>query len=160
MRTNNAKVKNTIISLYFVLVVLVILLATIFSIFSHLTSNPILIFILIFVGFLLLFFLIYSVSRYFEYDSDGKKVFVANKELFFPEYFKSKKNQMEFRRSQLKAFRFNNYIVYKNLTLYVKNSKGNVKKKTFNTTLVSKRKRRYIKQSLSKMIKKNTKSDN
>ena len=81
MRTNNAKVKNTIVSVYFILIVLAILLATVFSAFSHLTSNPLLIFLLLLGGFLILFFSVHAISRYFEYDSDGKKVIIINKGL-------------------------------------------------------------------------------
>lgn len=160
MRTNNAKVKNTLVSIYFVLIVLVILMATIFSIFSHLTSSPILVFMALLIGFLALFLMVHTVSRYFEYDSDGKKVLLFNKGLLLSNYFNYREHKLEFHRSRLKAFRFKNYIVYKSLTLYVKNSKGHTKKETFNLTLVSKRKRRYIRQSLSKMIKNNTQPTN
>lgn len=160
MRTNNAKVKNTLVSIYFVLIVLVILLATLSSIFSHLTSSPVLVFLLILTGFLILFISVHSVSKYFEYDSDGKKVLLINRGLLLSDYFKYREHELEFDKSRLKAFRFKNYIVYKSLTLYVRNSKGHVKKETFNVTLVTKRKRRYIRQSLSKMIKNNSKSTN
>lgn len=160
MRTNNAKVKNTIISVYFILIVLVILLATVFSAFSYLASSSKLTFLSIFIGFLILFFTVHFISRYFEYDSDGKKVYVVNKGLLLSDVFNYRQHELEFNKSRLKAFKFKNYLVYKSLTLYIENSKGLVKKETFNVTLVSRRKRRYIGQSLSKMIKNNTKPTN
>lgn len=160
MRTNNAKVKNTIVSVYFVLIVLAILLGTVFSAFSHLTSSPILTFLFLFVGFLILFFSVHAVSKYFEYDSDGNKVLLINKGLLLSDHFNYRQRQLEFNKSRLVAIKFKNYIVYKSLTLYIKNSKGHTKKETFNVTLVTKKKRRYIRQSLSKMIKNNSKPTN
>ena len=160
MRTNNARVKNTIVSVYFILIVLAILLATVFSAFSHLTSSPILTFLLIFAGFLTLFLSVHAVSKYFEYDSDGIKVILINKGLLLSDYFNYREHQLEFDKSRLMAFKFKNYFVYKSLTLYIKNSKGHTKKETFNVTLVTKKKRRYIRQSLSKIIKNNTKPTN
>lgn len=160
MRTNNAKVKNIIISVYFILIVLAILLATIFSAFSHLTSNPLLTFLLISLGFLILFFSVHAISKYFEYDSDGVKVILINKGLLLSDYFNYREHQVEFDKSRLAAFKFKNYVLYKSLTLYIKSSNGHTKKETFNVTLVTKKKRRYIGQSLSKMIKNNTKPTN
>ena len=157
MRTNNAKVKNIIVSVYFILIVLAILLATVFSAFSHLTSNPLLIFLLLLGGFLILFFSVKAVSKYFEYDSDGLKVLLMNKGLLLSDYFNYREHKFEFDKSKLVAFKFNNYFFYRSLTVFVKNSKGHTKRQTFNVTLVSKKKRRYIRQSLSKMIKNNTK---
>ncbi|WP_027126993.1 hypothetical protein [Gelidibacter mesophilus] len=160
MRTNNAKVKNIIISVYFILIVLAIMLATVFSAFSHLTSNPLLTFLLLLAGFLILFFSVHAISKYFEYDSDGVKVVLINKGLLLSEYFNYREHLLEFDKSRLMAFKFKNYLVYKSLTLYIKSSKGHTKKETFNVTLVTKKKRRYIRQSLSKMIKSNTKPTN
>lgn len=156
MRTNNGKVKNIIISVYFILIVIAVLMATVFSAFSHLTSNPAVLFFILLGGFLISFFSVHAISKYFEYDSDGIKVVVVNKGLLLPDYFNYREHHLEFVKSQLMAFKFKNYFVYKSLTLYIKNSKGHTRKETFNVTLVVKKKRRYIKQSLSKMIKKNT----
>ncbi len=160
MRTNNAKVKNTIVSVYFILIILAVLMATVFSAFSDLTPSPILTFLFLFVGFLILFFSVHAVSKYFEYDSDGKKVVLINKGLLLSDYFNYREHQLEFDKSRLMAFKFKNYFVYKSLTLYIKNSKGHTKKETFNVTLVTKKKRRYIRQSLSKMVKHNLKPIN
>lgn len=158
MRTNNAKVKNIIVSVYFVLIVLAIVLATVFRAFSHLTTNPFLTFIILLLGFLLLFFSVHAISKYFEYDSDGIKVVVINKGLLLSDHFNYREYKVEFHKDQLVAFKFRNYVIYKSLTLYIKNSKGHVKKERFNVTLLTKRKRRYIRQSLSKMVKNNSKT--
>ena len=160
MRTNNAKVKNTIVSIYFILIVLAILLATVFSAFSHLTSNPLLIFLLLLSGFLILFFSVHAISRYFEYDSDGKKVIIINKGLLLSDHLNYREHKLEFDKSRLIAFKFKNYFFYKSLTLYTKNSKEHSKRETFNLTLVTRKKRRYIRQSLSKIIKNNSKPTN
>ena len=160
MRTNNARVKNVIISVYFVLIVLAVLLAIVYKAFSHLTPNPTLTFFVIVFGFIGLFLIIHRVSKYFEYDSDGVKVVVINKGLLLSEYFNYREHKLEFDKERLLAFKFQDYVVYKKLTLYVKSSNGTTKKETFNITLVGKRKRRYIRQSLSKMVKNNIKTTN
>jgi hypothetical protein len=160
MRANNGQVKNIIISVYFILSVLAIVLATVFSAFSHLTSNPLLTFLIVFGGFLILFFSVHAISKYFEYDSDGNKVVIINRGLLLSEYFNYRAHQLEFDKHRLSAFKFKNYIVFKSLTIYIKNPKGHTKKETFNVTLVTKKKRRYIRQSLSKMVKNNTKPTN
>ncbi|MBJ7882683.1 hypothetical protein [Gelidibacter salicanalis] len=157
MRTNNAKVKNIIVSVYFILIVLAIVLATVFSAFSHLTSNPFLTFLILLAGFLILFFSVHAISKFFEYDSDGVKVVVLNKGLLLSEHFNYREHKLEFDKDRLIAFKFKNYIVYKSLTFYIKNSKGQIKKETFNVTLIPKKKRRYISQSLSKIVKNNIK---
>lgn len=157
MRTNNAKVKNIIVSIYFILIVLAIVLATVFSAFSHLTSNPFLTFLILLVGFLILFFSVHAISKFFEYDSDGLKVVVLNKGLLLSEHFNYREHKLEFDKDRLIAFKFKNYVVYKSLTFYIKNSKGQIKKESFNVTLIPKKKRRYISQSLSKIVKNNIK---
>jgi hypothetical protein len=153
------KVKNIIISIYFVLILLAILASTIFSVFSHLSNNPTLIFFLIFVAFIALFVVVHYISKYFEYDSDGIKVVVINKGLLLADYFNYREHKLEFSKENLVGYKFHNYIVYKTLVLYIKDRKGNKKKETFNVTLVAKKKRKYIRQSLSKMIKLNKKQE-
>jgi len=157
MRTNNAKVKSLIVSVYFILIVLAILLATVFSAFKHLTPNPTLTFFIIVFGFITLFLIVHRISKYFEYDSDGVKVVILNSGLMLADHFNYREHKLEFEKEQLIAFKFKNYIIYKSLTLYLKSSKGNKKKETFNVTLVTHKKRRYIRQSLSKMVKSNIK---
>lgn len=160
MRTSNARVKSVIVSVYFTLIVLAIVLATLFSAFSHLTPNPtVTIFVVVF-GFIGLFFIIHRVSKYFEYDSDGVKVVVINKGLLLSDYLNYREQKLEFDKQRLISFKFHDYFLYRSLTLYVKSSNGSTKKETFNVTLVGKKKRRYIRQSLSKMVKNNIKTTN
>ncbi|MCX7549719.1 hypothetical protein [Xanthomarina sp. F2636L] len=158
MRTNNDKVRNVIISVYFILIVLAILLATIFSAFSEFTSNPLITFFILVSSFAALFFIVHFISKYFEYDSDGLKVIVTNKGLLLSEHFNYREHSIEFYKDQLTGFKFNNYLFYKELVLFIKSKHGHSKKERFNVTLVTKKKRKYIKQSLSKMIKENRKS--
>ncbi len=158
MRTNNAKVRNTIISVYFVLIVMAIVLATVFSAFSDLTSSPFFTFAIVVLFFVIVFFVVHSISKYFEYDSDGMKVVLINKGLIITDGPSSRREQvLEFSKEDLVSFKFNNYIIYKSLTIYYNDSRGNKQKETFNVTLVNRKKRKYIRQSLSKMIKHNRK---
>lgn len=153
MRTNNSNIRNLIVSVYFVLIVLAIFSAIVFNSFKHLTSNPFLTFVLIVVVFAAIFFVVHRVSRYFEYDSDGMKVVVINKGLLLSDYINYREHIVEFDKERLVAFKFNNYMLYRTLDLYIRDRKGGKKKETFNVTLVPKKKRRYIRQSLSKIIK-------
>lgn len=157
MRTNNGKVKNVIVSTYFVLILVAILAATVFSAFADLTPNPTLTFFMILIGFLLAFGIVHQISKYFEYDSDGMKVVVINRGLLLADYFNYREHKIEFEKKDLKAFKFNNYWVYKNLVLYLKTANGRSNVERFNVTLVGRKKRRYVKQSLTKMIKDNKK---
>ncbi|MEO6346569.1 MAG: hypothetical protein ABIO60_01545 [Aquaticitalea sp.] len=155
MRTNNSRVKNIIVSVYFVLIVMAIMAATLFQAFKHLTPNPFLTFVLIVFVFAALFFIVYRISRYFEYDSDGVKVVIVNRGLLLTEYINYREHKVEFDKHRLSAFKFNDYILYKTLDLYIKNREGFKKKETFNVTLMTHKKCRYIRQSLSKIIKAN-----
>jgi hypothetical protein len=156
MRTNNSKVKNLIISVYFVLVVLAIFSAIVFSSFRHLTPNPFLTFTLIFVFFAGIFFLVHRVSRYFEYDSDGIKVVIINRGLLLADYANYREHILEFEKDRLIAYKFNNYLFYKTLDIHIRDRKGGKRKEIFNITLVPKKKRKYIRQSLSKIVKMNS----
>lgn len=157
MRTNNSKVKNTIISVYFLLIVASIGFLTVFKTFTEGVSNPVLLFTGIALGFAGLFFLVHSISKYFEYDSDGLKVVVTNRGLLFSDKFNYREHILEFDKEDLYAYKFKNLVVYKTLTFYLKDTYGQKTKETFNITLVNRRKRRYIRQSLSKMVKMNKK---
>jgi len=159
MRTNNSKLKNVIISVYFLLILFAIVLATVFSAFSHLSPNPTMTFFILFFGFIGLFLFVHRISKYFEYDSDGIKVVVINKGLLLADYFNYREHKLEFSKENLVAYKFNNYVVYKSLSLYIKDRKGNTRKETFNVTLVAKKKCKYIRQSLSKMVKMNRKTE-
>lgn len=159
MRTNNSKVKNVIISVYFILIVFAILLATVFSAFSDLTTNPLITFLIIAFTLGAVFFIVHSIAKYFEYDSDGLKVVITNKGLLLSDHFNYREHTVEFFKERLSGFKFYNYLFFKSLTLYIKDSKGNVKKERFNVTLVSKKKRKYVRQSLTKMVKHNRKTE-
>jgi len=108
-----------------------------------------------FFGFIALFLFVHKISRFFEYDSDGVKVVVINKGLLLSDYFNYREHKLEFSKDNLVGYKFNNYLIYNSLTLFIKDRKGNKKKESFNVTLVAKKKRKYIRQSLSKMIKLN-----
>ena len=155
MRTNNSKVKNTIVSVYFVLIVLAIVSAIVFNLFSDLTSNPTVVFVAISIGFIALFFLVHYISKFFEYDSDGVKVVVTNSGLLLSDNFNYREKKLEFNKEDIYAFKYKNYLIYRTLTLYVRDSRDKKRAETFNVTLMSKKKRRYIRQSLTKMIKTN-----
>ncbi|SDS43667.1 hypothetical protein SAMN04515667_2175 [Formosa sp. Hel1_31_208] len=155
MRTNNGNVKNTIVSIYFVLIVLAMVMATVSKSFRAISDNSTLRFLFITLGFAVLFFIVHFISRYFEYDSDGIKVVILNRGLLLSDQFNYREQKLEFDKNQLYAFKFRNYIIYKTLTIYLKNQRDKKTKKTFNVTLVTKKKRRYVGQSLSKIVKSN-----
>ncbi len=155
MRINNIKVKNVIISTYFFLVIIALILSTLFSAFSEVSTNPILTFIIIFFGFSALFLMLFGLTKFFEYDSDGVKVVVINKSLLLSEYLNKKEHVVEFEKKKLIGFKFQNFIVYKRLVLYIINSRGHRKKEIFNVTLVQHKKRKYVKQSLNKIVRNN-----
>jgi hypothetical protein len=155
MRTNNSKVKNVIISMYFILIVLAILLATLFSAFSNLTNSPTLTFFIVIGVFVFLFLAAHKVSKYFEYDSDGVQVVIINRGMLLSDYFNYREHKLEFEKEELTGYKFNNYLFYKNLVIYLTSKHGHKKKEEFNVTLVSRKKRKYIRQSLSKIVKHN-----
>ena len=119
MRTNNSKVKNTIISVYFILIVTAICFLFVFRIFSESSSNPFLLFIAIALGFAALFFIVHYISKYFEYDSDGIKVVVTNRGLLFSDRFNYREHVLEFNKSELYGYNFKNYIFYKTFSIYL-----------------------------------------
>nr|WP_321235415.1 hypothetical protein [uncultured Psychroserpens sp.] len=129
----------------------------VFKTFTYGVENPLLLFLGIALGFAGLFFLVHYVSKFFEYDSDGLKVVVTNRGLLFSEKFNYREQILEFDKDALYAYKFQNYIVYKTLTFYLKDKREKETKQTFNITLVNKKKRRYIRQSLRKMVKANKK---
>lgn len=157
MRTNNSNVKNIIISIYFVILVVAIALPIFVKslrIFVENTTINSIIFALVVGG---LFFLVHFICKFFEYDSDGIKVILTSKGLLISKYFNYRQKVVEFDKENLIAYSFKNYIMYRTLSLYIKDSRGNKRKETFNITLVNKRKRRYIRQSLKKIVKANKK---
>ncbi|MBT8267599.1 MAG: hypothetical protein KJN59_00115 [Bacteroidia bacterium] len=159
MRTNNAKVKNTIISIYFILVVLAGVLVTLYrNIIEIYPGLTITIFGIVGV-FAILLVITHHVSKYFEYDSDGIKIVVINRGLLISEYLNYREHRIEFKKKDLLGYRFYNYIFFKTLILTIKDNHGEKNREHFNVTLVSRRKRKYIRQSLSKIIKQNRKTN-
>lgn len=141
--------------MYFILIVLAILFATLFSAFSDLTDSPTLTFFIVIGAFALLFLLAHKVSKYFEYDSDGLQVVILNKGLLLSDYFNYREHKLEFEKENLLGYKFNNYIVYKNLVLFINTRHNHKRREEFNVTFVSRKKRKYIRQSLSKIVKHN-----
>ena len=94
-------------------------------------------------------------AKYFEYDSDGAKVVILNKGLLLPDHFNYREYKVEFLKERLEGYRFKNLILYRSLTVFLKERNDGISAHTFNITLLSRKKIRYIRQSLSKMIKLN-----
>ena len=149
MRTDNRKVRNTVISIYFVLILLTVLMATVFS-SLELVENGV---FYVFLGFLVLLVLVQSIAGYFEYDSDGDKIIVINKGLILTEYINYRQKKIKFKRNQLVGFKIKNYFFYKSLVLQIKTHEDRVVKYRFNITLLKSKKIRYVKQSLRKIFK-------
>jgi hypothetical protein len=157
MRVNNSKVKGLVISTYFLLIVMALILSTVFSVFKEIDVNPILIFVGVVFTFLVLFVFVFRITKFFEYDSDGLKVGIMNKGLLSTDSLKSKEHTLEIDKEKLVSFKFQNFIVYKRLVLSIINHRGHKKKEIFNVTLVARKKRKYVKQSLNKIVRKNRK---
>ncbi|MFB9053736.1 hypothetical protein ACFFVB_11675 [Formosa undariae] len=155
MRTDNGAVKNTIISVYFILIVLAVVMATVFSAFKDITNNAGLTFVILLSVFAGLFLAVYLIAKYFEYNSDGDKVIVTNKGLLLSEKFNYRAHEVEFDKEELVGYKFINYIVYRELVLYTKRKGRSSVRTRFNVSLVTRRKRKYVRQSLSKIIKNN-----
>jgi hypothetical protein len=157
MRINNSKIKDKVISGYFVSILITLVLSTVFSVFKGIDLDPVITFIMVIFIFLAVFIAIFNIAKYFEYDSDGLKVGVINKGLLSTDYLRSKEHTIEFDKENLIRFKFQNFVIYKRLILIILNSRGHNKKEIFNVTLVSRKKRKYVKQSLNKIIRNNRK---
>ena len=158
MRTNNEKVKNIIISLYFIIIVFGILILTLFNVFRDVSKNPTVALLIILFSLIALFVITYRVSKFFEYDSDGIKVVFLNKGLLLSEYLNYREHKLELDKDKLIGFKFHNYYFYKTLVIYYLSHHNNKKSEVFNVTLVNRKKRKYIKQSIRKIVKQNIKS--
>ena len=157
MRTNNSNVKNIIVSIYFIFLVLAIALPIFIKSLRIFNGSTTLSSVTFAIGFAGLFFLVHFICKFFEYDSDGTKVILTNKGLLLSEYFNYRQHVVEFEKENLIAYSFKNYIIYRTLSIYIKDSRGGKRRESFNITLVTKRKRRYIRQSLKKIVKANKK---
>lgn len=158
MRTNNSHVKNIIVSIYFILFVFAVTLPIFIQSLRIFGGNATLSSISFAIGFAALFFLVHFICKFFEYDSDGDKVILMNKGLLVSKYFNYRQKVVEFDKEYLLAYSFKNYIIYRTLSIYIKDSRGGKRRETFNISLVNKRKRRYIRQSLKKIVKANKKA--
>lgn len=151
MRTDNRNVKNTIISIYFVLMIFAILLATVFQSYELFEGDS----LLILIGLLVVVIFVHFVARYFEYDSDGSNLVITTKGLILTEFINYRENKAEFMKHKVVGFKVNNYFIYKSLVIYEKKGDGKIVKERFNVTLLKRKKLKYVKQSLRKIIKEN-----
>ncbi len=129
------------------------------SSFEETSENPTINVLFIVLVFGLLFLITHKISRYFEYDSDGVQVVIINKGLLLSDHFNYREHKVEFDKDKLKGYNFNNYFLYKTLTVYLANHKGRTRKEKFNVTLVGRKKRKYVRQSLSKIVRNNKKQN-
>ncbi|WP_339751737.1 hypothetical protein [uncultured Winogradskyella sp.] len=153
MRTDNRKVKNTVISIYLVLIVLAILIVVVFKYLEIFVDSS----LFVFSGLFLLLVIFHFIAGYFEYDSDAYKVMILNKGLVLTVYLNYRQNQLEFARNQLVNYKVENFIIYKSLVVLIKNYEGDIKKERFNVTLLKQKKLKFVKQSLNKIVKENRK---
>ena len=86
MRTDNRDIKNTIISIYFILIIAAVLLATVFQSYNLVEGSS----LYVLIGLLVAVVVVHFVARFFEYDSDGVQVVVVNRGLLLAEYFNYK----------------------------------------------------------------------
>lgn len=151
MRADNRNVKNTIISIYFLLLLFVILWVTVFQSYGLFPESS----LYVFLGLLAVAVVFHFVARYFEYDSDGVKLVIINKGLILTEFVNYRENKIEVDKSKLVKYSVKDYIMYKVLVISLKNSEGTIYKERFNITLLKQKKLKYVKQSLRRIIKKN-----
>ena len=155
MRLNNIKAKQTVISIYFVFIVLLFFSSFSFSYISGLIRNSKLKYAVLFGVLIASFFIIHKIAKYFEYDSDGNVLVVLNKGLLLSEFFNYRENRAEFPKHRLLYYKINNYGIYKTLNLYISSGENKHKRIKFNITMVKNKKIKYLKQSLDKVVKKN-----
>ncbi len=155
MRTNNSHVKKIIVSIYFVFLVLAISLPIFVKSLRIFSGNATLSSIVLVIAFAFLFLIVHFICRFFEYDSDGDKIIITNKGLLLSNYINYRQHVAEFDKEDLIAYSFKNYIIFRTLSVYIKDSRGGKRKETFNITLVTKRKRRYIAKAVAKIVKAN-----
>ena len=153
MRTDNRKVKNTIISLYFLLVVAAVLLGTVFKSIELFEGSS----FYVILGLIIAVVIVHFIARYFEYDSDGAKIVITNSGLILTEFINYRENKVEISKHKLIGFKVHDYIVYSVLVIAKENSDGTISKERFNITLLKRKKLKYVKQSLRKIIKENIK---
>jgi hypothetical protein len=153
MRTDNRNVKNTIISIYFLLLVAAILSATVFRSYGVFPKAS----MYVFLGLVFVFLFVHFIARFFEYDSDGSKLVIINKGLILTDFINYRQKKVEFEKYKLQGYKVHNYFVYKTMVITIAHSNGNTHKEHFNITLLKRKKLKYVKQSLKRIIKENNK---
>lgn len=127
----------------------------VFGLFRNWISNTTLEWILIMGFFLGLFMALYSVAKYFEYDSDGDVLVIINKGLIVSEFVNYREKIVEIPKRKLLYYKLKDYGIYKSLNLYIRSGKNRQKRIKFNVSLVPNRKLRYLKMSLDKIVRNN-----
>ena len=155
MRLNNNKAKQTVVTIYFILLVLLFFSNFRFGFLNELFRNSKTRYLVLVVIIILSFIVVHKIAKYFEYDSDGNVLVVINRGLLLSEFFNYRENRAEFPKSKLLYFRINNYGLYKSLNLYIASGDSKQKRLRFNISLVSNKKIKYMRQSLDKVVKKN-----
>ena len=118
-------------------------------------SNTTLEWILIMGFFLGLFMALYSVAKYFEYDSDGDVLVIINKGMIVSEFVNYREKIVEIPKRKLLYYKLKDYVIYKSLNLYIRSGKNRQKRIKFNVSIVPNRKLRYLKMSLDKIVRNN-----
>ncbi len=155
MRVNNSKIKNAILTAYFLLLFGVIIGMIVFGLFKTWIENSTLKYSIFIVFFGLLFVVLHKIARYFEYDSDGQVLVIINRGFVVSEFYNYSEKKAEFPKKKLLYYKINKYFLYKSLNLYVKSGDNRQKRLKFNVSLVSNKKLRYLKMSLDKVVKQN-----
>ena len=155
MRINNSKIKNTILTAYFLLLFTVIIGMIVFGLFKNWIHNSTLKYTVFVAVFASLFFVLHKFARYFEYDSDGHVLVIINRGFLISELLKYGEKKAEFPKSKLLYYKLNKYLFYKSLNLYIRSGDQHQKRIQFNVSLVSKKKLKYLKMSLDKVVKQN-----
>ena len=158
MRINNSKIKNTILTAYFLLLFAVILGMIVFGLFRTWITNSTLKYGVFVVFFVLLFLVLLKVAKYFEYDSDGHVLVLINRGFIISEYINYGGKKAEFPKKKLIYYKLTKrFLFYKSLNLYIKSSDNehHQKRIKFNVSLVSRKKLKYLRMSLDKVVKQN-----
>ena len=157
MRINNSKLRNSIVAIYFVLVFTVIVNMIVFGLFQDWIEDVTLKWAIVIVVFLILFFAFHAIAKYFEYDSDGEILVVANKGMVLSEFFRHRERIVEIPKEKLLYYKLRSYVIYRSLNLFIKSGNNRQKRIKFNVSLMPKRKIKYLKMSLDKIVRDNKK---
>lgn len=158
MRINNSKLRNSIVAIYFVLVFAVTISMIVFGLFQDWIEDVTLKWLTVLAIFTVLFLALHTIAKYFEYDSDGEILVVANKGMILSEFFRHREKIVEIPKEKLLYYKLNSYIIYRSLNLYIRSGKKIQKRIKFNVSLMPKRKIKYLKMSLDKIVRNNKKN--